>query len=277
MERFLHTIDLFPSLNDKLISLLKSLSPEEWQAQTVARKWKVKDVAAHLLDGALRQLSVKRDGWMAPPDVQIQSNADLVNYLNRLNADWVLAAKRLSPGVLIGLLEKTMPEVYQLLKSLDPQAPALFPVSWAGETVSANYFDIAREFTEHWLHQQQIRDAVGNKELLTDDSYYTVLDIFMQAWPYSCRDTKAVDGTTLKVEIKDVENASWLLKRITDSWELVDATGQERIAATTIIDGEVAWKLFTKSVRKEDIAGCYHIVGDVQLGSKVLDMVSVMA
>lgn len=277
MERFLHIVELLPSLDTKLISFLRSLSAEDWQAQTVARKWKVKDVVAHLLDVGLRQLSMKRDGWMPAPDMEIKSNADLVNYLNQLNADWVLAAKRLSPPVLIDLLEKTTIEVHQLLKSLDPYAPSLFPVSWAGETVSANYFDIAREFTEHWLHQQQIRDALGNKELLNDSSYYTALDIFMQAWPYSCRDTEAINGTVLKVEISGVENAIWFLKRTEDNWKLIDTIGQESIAAETIIHGDVAWKLFTKSVRKEDIKEYYHINGDQELGSKVLDMVSVMA
>jgi hypothetical protein len=44
-------------------------------------------------------------------------------------------------------------------KSLDPLAPAAFAVSWAGEETSSNWFDTARELTERWHHQQQIRLA----------------------------------------------------------------------------------------------------------------------
>lgn len=40
---------LFHKLDEKLIVLLKSLTEEEWQMQTVAKLWKVKDVAGHLL------------------------------------------------------------------------------------------------------------------------------------------------------------------------------------------------------------------------------------
>ena len=40
-------------------------------------------------------------------------------------------------------------------ESFDPFAPAVFAVSWAGEAISLNWFDTARELTERW-HQQQI-------------------------------------------------------------------------------------------------------------------------
>src|SRR6185436_5803192 len=59
------TAHLFGKLEDKLLELLRSLSPEDWEKQTVAPKWKVKDVAAHLLDTQLRKLSICRDGYIA--------------------------------------------------------------------------------------------------------------------------------------------------------------------------------------------------------------------
>ena len=36
-------------LDKMLIQLLEELSPEDWDKQTIAPKWKVKDVAVHLL------------------------------------------------------------------------------------------------------------------------------------------------------------------------------------------------------------------------------------
>ena len=45
---------LFPVLDDLLLQLLRSLTPDEWNAPTIARLWKVKDIAAHLLDGNIR-------------------------------------------------------------------------------------------------------------------------------------------------------------------------------------------------------------------------------
>jgi hypothetical protein len=57
------------------------------------------------------------------------------------------------------------------LASLDPTAPASLAVRRAGETRSANWFDIARESTERWHHQQQIPLAVGKPALLTPRFY----------------------------------------------------------------------------------------------------------
>ena len=42
----IETLHLFSILDRKLIELLKSLTLEEWNSQTVAKLWKVKDVAS---------------------------------------------------------------------------------------------------------------------------------------------------------------------------------------------------------------------------------------
>lgn len=61
--------------------------------------------------------------------------------------------------MLIELTEFTTPKVVRHLKNSYPKGTALFSVGWAGETESENWFDIAREYTEKWHHQQQIREA----------------------------------------------------------------------------------------------------------------------
>ncbi|MDQ3290291.1 MAG: maleylpyruvate isomerase N-terminal domain-containing protein, partial [Bacteroidota bacterium] len=152
---------LFAELDRKLIQLLKSLSPEDWEKQTVAKLWKVKDVVAHLLDGNIRVLSIQRDRYFGEQPPAISSYQDLVDWLNQLNADWVKASKRISPGVLILLHETTGPLVSAYYQSLNLQEKAIFSVAWAGEQESLNELHLAREYTEKWLHQQQIRDAVN--------------------------------------------------------------------------------------------------------------------
>ena len=152
------TAHLFPALDARLIDLLRSLAPDDWERQTIAPRWKVKDVAAHLLDTQLRKLSFGRDGYTAASD---RGDRDLVSFIDRLNAEGVTVYRRLSPPVLIAWMEQTSREAASYYASLDPFAPARFGVSWAGESVSANWFDIARELTERWHHQQQIRLALA--------------------------------------------------------------------------------------------------------------------
>jgi hypothetical protein len=68
---------------------------------------------------------------------------------------------------------------------------APYGVSWAGEEKSANWFDTAREFTERWHQQQQIRLAVNKPGILTRELSHPVLDCFLRALPFTYR---AVSG-----------------------------------------------------------------------------------
>src|SRR3954452_5135694 len=141
------TAHLFSKIDGMLIELLRSLEPDDWEVQTIAGEWKVKDVAAHLLDTQLRNLSICRDGY-APNSPNIGSPADLVAFINRLNQEGVSIYCRPSPKVLISMMELASKQNSEYQKSLDPFESAPFGVSWAGEDKSANWFNTAREFTE---------------------------------------------------------------------------------------------------------------------------------
>jgi hypothetical protein len=141
-------VPLLPLIDQKLMELLRSLTAEDWQRPTVAKLWTVKDVAAHLLDGNIRILSMIRDNYQGEHPT-INSYQDLLDYLNGLNADWVKAMKRVSPAMLVLLHELTGPLYCKYYASLDPFDKAAFAVNWAGETESSNWMHIAREYTRN--------------------------------------------------------------------------------------------------------------------------------
>ncbi|MBP9096011.1 MAG: maleylpyruvate isomerase N-terminal domain-containing protein [Ignavibacteria bacterium] len=275
-EISLNVIELIPILDDMLISFLKKLSKDDWNRQTIAKKWKVKDVAAHLLDGNIRGISFGRDKHLLEPNITISSNADLVNYLNNLNAEWVLAAKRFSPELLIEFLDNTNKAHYEYVKTLNLFGKAIFPVGWAGETESQNWFHIAREYTEKWIHQQQIRDAFDNNDLMTRDLFLPMINILMFGLPNTFKNVKANDGCTIKINIVTEIGAIWYLKLIAEKWTLLKKHSGE-INSEIQIPPDIAWKLFTKSLRPDDIKSEVKFSGDLNYGNLVLEMVSVMA
>jgi len=268
-------VHLLPVLDKKLIELLKSLSLQEWQKQTIAKLWKVKDVAAHLLDGNIRILSMLRDDYFGEK-ADIKSYQDLVDFLNGLNADWVKAMKRVSPTMLILLHESTGKLYCDYYASLDPFGKSGFAVDWAGESESKNWMHIAREYTEKFLHQQQIRDAVGKPGLMTREFYYPFIDIFMLALPHTYRDVHAENGTSIKLTITTDLGGSWLLNRVDAKWK-VEKSYTKNTSTEISIDPDIAWKLFSKSLRPHEIKNKITITGDQQLGEVALTMVSVMA
>lgn len=270
------TIHLFPILDKLLITLLTELTEEEWNAQTVARLWKVKDVASHLLDGNLRALSTSRDHFFGETPGNISTYEELVGFLNDLNLSWTSATRRLSPQVLTWLLELTGQQYTAHLKTLDPFGDAIFPVAWAGQDTSPNWFHIAREYTEKFLHQQQIRDAVNKPGLMTKTLYHPFMDTLMYAFPYTFKDVLADKGTVVSMTITTDIGGRWNIVRDVQNWTLNKQPDISADAAISI-DPVTAWKLFSKSWHFADVIDKVTITGNVQLGEQALKMVSVMA
>ncbi len=265
---------LIRRVDDKLISLLRSLAPEEWDLQTIAPSWKVRDVAAHLLDSALRRLSVARDSCLLEP-VEIRSLQDLTAFVNRLNQEGVTVYRRLSPRVLIDLMQTACEDSACFHESLDPFAPAAFAVSWAGEEKSLNWFDTARELTERWHHQQQIRLVTNRPGIMVPELYHSVVDCFARGLPNLYREMEAPAGTALLLKVSGECGGEWLLARGSRSWGFVDAWDGE-VACRVTIPQELAWRLFTKGIDRDSARGQIEIDGDSELGEKVLNLTAIV-
>ncbi len=268
------TAHLFPKLEAKLIELLRSLAPEDWEKQTLAPKWKVKDVAAHLLDTQIRKLAAARHGYK-PENSKKLSAAKLVALINSLNAEGVRQYSRLHPDELISRMEAASRESAEYHQALDPFGTAMFPVSWAGEDESANWFDTAREFTERWHHQQQIRVAVNKPRIMTREFYFPVLDCFMRALPHAYRSVAAQAGSLAQFNIKGECGGSWYLFRDGVTWTLIASPDGEKVSETTIPQ-EIAWRIFTKGIAPEEARTQAHVTGDEPVGLHILKMISIV-
>ena len=269
------TAHLLPIVEARLLELLRSLGPSEWELQTVAPAWKVRDVAAHLLDTQLRKLSRVRDGYVVGPRPQFASHDDFLAFINRLNREGVEMYGRLSTAVLISMMAVASSEYAAFHQALDPMAEAGFGVSWAGEAKSANWFDTAREFTERWHHQQQIRLATNRPGIMTRELYYPVLDCFMRALPFAYRDKTADPGTHLRINVSGECGGSWYLYRDGERWAQLESPQGRQLSETTIPQ-EIAWRLFTKGIEREDAKAQVSVIGNRDLGSHVLGMVSIV-
>lgn len=272
----IRTVHLFPVLDQLFIDLLRSLTPDEWNKPTLAKLWTVKDIATHLLDGNLRTLSMLRDGYFGEKPDQIDSYTDLVAYLNRLNAEWVKATRRLSPAVLTELLELTGRQYSDYLVTLDPFGPAIFSVAWAGEQESQNWFHVARDYTQKWHHQQQIRHAVGKPGIMTKELFYPCIDTFMIGLPHTYRNIQADPGIVIQLTITTTVGGDWYLTKTDKDWQL-SKEGVGKPATEIFLDPDTACKLFTKGMSPETARKTVEIRGNQALGNTALTMVSVVA
>jgi uncharacterized protein (TIGR03083 family) len=268
------TAHLFPKLEGKLIELLRSLTPQDWGRQTIAPQWKVKDVAAHLLDAQVRKLTAARQGYKSENSEKL-SPAKLLELINFLNAEGVRRYTQLSTNDLISKMEISSRESAEYHQALDPFAPAMFPVSWAGEEESANWFDTAREFTERWHHQQQIRMAVNQPGIMSREFYYPVLDTFMRALPHTYRNVPARAGALVQFDVSGDCGGSWYLYREDGAWALIAHPAGEKISEATI-PGEIAWRIFTKGIKREEAQAQVRVTGNAGIALHILGMISIV-
>lgn len=266
---------LLRRVDAKLVELLRDLRPEEWDLQTLAPAWKVRDIAAHLLDTPLRKLSLVRDRcFVEQPN--IRTPQDLVDFVNRLNREGVIVYRRLSPAVLIHLMDLACCQSADFHESLDPFAPAVFNVSWAGESTSLNWFDTARELTERWHHQQQIRHATSRPGIMTPDLYHPVLDCFIRGLPHAFRNVDAPPGTTIRLEITGDCGGIWLLVKGDADWTFASAAPSQPATHVTIPQ-EIAWRVFTRGIDRAEALAQSNIEGNHALGERVFHLTAIVA
>src|SRR5579859_2816553 len=265
---------LLRRVDEELVELLGSLESSEWDLQTVAPLWKVRDVAAHLLDTVLRKLSMVRDSCYLEA-VNIRSPQDVIALVNRLNAEGVTVYRRLSPLVLIDMMKAACQQSARFHESLDPFAPATFAVSWAGEEQSLNWFDTARELTERWHHQQQIRLATNRPGIMTPTLYNPVLDCFARGLPHLYRNVDAPKGTVLLLEIFGECGGQWFLSRASTRWNLVKRHDGP-VASRVTIPQELAWRIFTKGVDSNSAREQIQTDGNRELGEKILQLTAIV-
>jgi uncharacterized protein (TIGR03083 family) len=268
-------VDLFPPLSGELLNVLWSLQPSDWGRLTACSPWTVKDVAAHLLGGNLSRLwNVEEKATSA--DAPGLGFDELLELINRQNEAWVQAAQRISPEMLVKLLDLTDRRLYEHFRRLDPYEMAGISVAWVSDDPAPNWLDIAREYSEKWLHQQHIREAVGLPLLLERVWLSPVLETFIYALPRAFREEQAVEGSSVAVKITGEAGGEWSLVREGSKWQLFKGLDPQA-SARVQIDQALAWRLFTKGVTKEEARAGVRIAGNRALGERVLDTVSIMA
>jgi hypothetical protein len=210
-----------------------------------------------------------------PERASTGSPGDLIALVNRLNSEGVTVYRRLSPPLLIEMMRVACEQSACFHESLDPFAPAAFAVSWAGENTSLNWFDTARELTERWHHQQQIRLATNRPGIMTPDLYHPVLECFVRGLPHAYRDVEAPAGTSLLLQISGECGGRWLLLRGSTTWGFIEPSGREHSSRVTIPQ-ELAWRVFTKGIDRDTTLRGIEIEGNRELAEKIFQFTAIV-
>jgi hypothetical protein len=255
---------LIYEIDEKMLEIMQNTSILEWNKPTIFKEWKVKDVVSHMVDTMIRKLSMQRDGYFDESlNIEIKCNADLIRFVTRLADEWTIATKRIIPKMLIELFDSIKDEYYSYISSLDPNSKALFSVSWAGEDTSKVWFDNARDYTEHWVHQQQIREALNVPGLLDKRYLYPFNDILIRALPVTFLSVNKQYGFSINISILGNAKENYCLLKAENGWNLYRGSSSSPNTAIKVKD-TILWRIFTSNINKDkidiDISGDKSIV-----------------
>jgi uncharacterized protein (TIGR03083 family) len=267
-------VDLRPLISAEraeLLSFLRSLDDSGWAAPTANAGWNVHDVALHLLGNEI-------GGLGSPPSATAREGRltfdDLAGLIERSNEEWVRAARRIAPPITVELLAFIGPRVDDTLAALDLDAPGT-SVGWTGDGPTPYWLDIAREYTEHWVHHAQIRLAVGAPPLVERRFLHPVLDTFMRSLPCAYEAVDADIGTRVDVVVEGEAGGRWTIRREADRWHLMTLDGQ-RAAACVRMPQDIAWKLMSRTIAVPQALPDIAIEGDERLGRPATQAVAIM-
>lgn len=285
------TAHLFQPLSELLLELVSGLSLEQWDAPTCYPHWRVRHIAAHLLQGSLNRLSLQRDGWIPPKKLKGEPPSgfdELSELIGRSNETWTRALDGVSPKALLLMLRPVEDAVNRFYQDLARRGEerAIFAVSWAGEEVSTNRFDLAREFTERWHHQQQIREAVGAESLVKEPWISAVLLTLLRSLPPAWNRFFPIPpwpDVSVALHIPGMMPELWNLgfDRISSAWTITPGgVGEKQRGArhdTKItLSADIAWKVLTRSLDPESVRNVITIQGDETVAEPLFSASAVM-
>ncbi len=242
---------------EDLLDVVGSLTDDEWLSPTDVPGWTVKDLALHILDDDLGWLSRGRDGDRS--GLLNVGDSGFVDALNQKNQRWVDAAGQLSRCLTLQLLEWAggQMDAHYAAQSLTSDGY----VSWASDDPVPNWFDLAQDLTERWVHQMQIREAVDAVGTYRDDYLPAVMRTLVWAFPHQYR-VAADPGSRVLLDL--AAGGAWTLTSDGARWDLAPASSEEGYVARVRTDDTGGWRWLTGgdvSADALDTSGPVDLIG----------------
>lgn len=254
-------LTIFAAERSELLEFLSALPPGAWAAPTECPSWPVKGIVLHLLGDDLSILSRQRDGEPSLVSIEAGSNWDeFFVALDRHNESWVSAARFFSVPLIMDLLRDSGEGTYTFYNAADPDLLGE-PIPWVSPEPAPNWLLCAREYLERWIHQCQIRRAVGRGEWFDERWVHPAVAVAVRGFPLGLAALPAVEGTTVAVALSG--GPAWTVRNEAAGWRLFDGFPADPTVALTM-DTATAARMFSRALTRAEIADL-KFVGDESL------------
>jgi uncharacterized protein (TIGR03083 family) len=231
----------------RLLNVLDALGIADWSRPTPCPGWSVLALATHLVGDDMSYLAWHRDGHRGTPAPDGLDEHGFIAWLDELQVEWVDAARRMSPRLVIDLLGWLGHAVAEAAAAQDP-ADVTAHVSWASATPVPMWLEQARELSERWIHRQQILQSLDRPADLRADLTGPVLDGLRWAYRYRLGPLRRPAGSRVAITVTGPEiETAWNLVSDGDDWQFSD-TADLPLVADLRMTTDQAWRLLTNNL-----------------------------
>ncbi len=268
------SLDLTPMLRperETLLDLLAALTVEQWERQTECPAWNVKGIALHVLGDDLSLLTRQRDASTDSLTMFARDHPGLSfrASLDGFNEQWVAASRFLSNSLVIELLRLVGEWSDDFYCDVGLDTTSREPVGFfAADGPSPYWRVIAREYAERFIHQSQIRRAVGAAELDGDlvTAAARVVVHTLAAW---MRNYAPAVGASIAIEFGNA--GAWTWRREPEHWSATEGADATPSARVTIAPARTV-AILSRGISSAEVASAISIDGDEELARGALEV-----
>lgn len=261
-------VDLLAAEWSALDALCSALDAEEWSRPTDCPGWTVQDQLAHLV-GTESMLA----GDPTPPDAGDPTHVH--NEIGRANEAWVASMRALPPGEVLARFRAV---TARRLEQLRAGGPELFDALGPSPVGRVPYREfMAVRVMDHWVHEQDIRRAVGRPGHRSGPVVEHALARFEPAMAFVVgKKAAAPDGTSVRFDLGG--EAPRTIDVVVRDGRAVLAEAPSSPTVTLRLDVETWWCLALGRRDGPDArtTGAVVVEGDIALGERIVDNLTFM-
>jgi uncharacterized protein (TIGR03083 family) len=258
---------LFTLERARLLEVLEPLGIADWSRPTPCPGWSVLGLATHLVGDDLSFLAWHRDDHRGTPAPEALDEHAFTAWLDELQQEWVQAARRISPRLVIDLLGWLGDQVAEAVAAQHPAAVAAH-VSWASARPVPVWLEQALELSERWIHRQQLLQSLERPADLRADLTVPVLDGLRWAYRYRLERLRRPAGSRVAIAVTGPEvEVAWNLVSDGEDWRF-GQPGDLAPVAELRMSTDQAWRLLSNNL--DDRHGAPIVTGDGEITEALL-------
>lgn len=252
----------------EVIALCRGLSEEQWGLPTECPGWTVRDVLAHLY-GTEAQMSGAK-----APELDVSGRTYVKNQMGESNQRWVESQRSFSPKEVLSQFNRVIDTRVAQLMAMSAEELGAQTQTPKGNAPYSTFIEV--RIFDMWMHEQDIREAVGEAGGLDTNGAARSFSEFVSTAGYLVKKKAgAPEGSTVRFLVDDAPVQEGVVEVRVQGGRASAKLGVSVDVADVVL--EVPFRYLMRYIggrmdsRDALTKGTVSLEGDIELGKSILE------